>query len=94
MLADLQMSEEQYADAVAIFFFGYITFEIPSNLVMTKMDANVWIARIMIGWGICSCCLAAVTSYTGLLIVRCVLGAMEAGFFPGRYNLLPNLNSL
>jgi sugar phosphate permease len=81
--ADLDMSENDYSLAASIFFVGYILCELPSNLMLQRVQARVWIARILISWGAVTCAMAAVTSKTGLIALRLLLGACEAGFFPG-----------
>jgi ACS family tartrate transporter-like MFS transporter len=83
MNKDLGFSAYIYGWGAGIFFFGYFLFEIPSNLILEKVGARVWIARIMITWGIISGLTALVTGTTSFLIVRFLLGAAEAGFFPG-----------
>jgi MFS transporter, ACS family, tartrate transporter len=83
MNKDLGFSAYIYGWAAGIFFFGYFLFEIPSNLVLERVGARIWIARIMITWGIISGLTAFVTGTTSFLIVRFLLGAAEAGFFPG-----------
>ena len=83
MNQDLGFSAYIYGWGAGIFFFGYFLFEIPSNLILEKVGARVWIARIMITWGIISGLTAFVTGPTSFLIIRFLLGAAEAGFFPG-----------
>jgi MFS transporter, ACS family, tartrate transporter len=83
MNKDLGFSAYLYGWGAGIFFFGYFLFEIPSNLILEKIGARIWIARIMITWGIISGIMAFVTGATSFLIVRFLLGAAEAGFFPG-----------
>jgi len=83
MNRDLGFSAYIYGWGAGIFFFGYFLFEIPSNLILEKIGARIWIARIMITWGIISALTAFVTGPTSFLIVRFLLGAAEAGFFPG-----------
>ncbi|WP_298252369.1 MFS transporter [Bradyrhizobium sp.] len=83
MNKDLGISAYLYGWGAGIFFFGYFLFEIPSNLILEKIGARIWIARIMITWGIISGLTALVTGSTSFLIVRFLLGAAEAGFFPG-----------
>src|SRR5260370_38562642 len=63
-------------------FWGYCLFEIPSNIVLEKIGARVWIARIMITWGLFSCATAFVTGAIGFATIRFFLGVCEAGFFP------------
>jgi ACS family tartrate transporter-like MFS transporter len=83
MNKDLGFSAYIYGWGAGIFFFGYFLFEIPSNLILEKIGARIWIARIMITWGIISGLTALITGTTSFLIVRFLLGAAEAGFFPG-----------
>jgi ACS family tartrate transporter-like MFS transporter len=83
MNKDLGFSAYLYGWGAGIFFFGYFLFEIPSNLILEKIGARIWIARIMITWGIISGLTALVTGPTSFLIIRFLLGAAEAGFFPG-----------
>ncbi len=83
MNKDLGFTAYIYGWGAGIFFFGYFLFEIPSNLILEKIGARIWIARIMITWGIISGLTALVTGATSFLIIRFLLGAAEAGFFPG-----------
>lgn len=83
MLSDLQFSEAAYGLGAGLFFVGYILFEVPSNLILEKVGAKVWIARIMITWGLLSACTMFVTTTTEFYIIRFLLGAAEAGFLPG-----------
>jgi MFS transporter, ACS family, tartrate transporter len=83
MNKDLGLTAYLYGWGAGIFFFGYFLFEIPSNLILEKIGARIWIARIMITWGIISALTALVTGSTSFLTIRFLLGAAEAGFFPG-----------
>jgi ACS family tartrate transporter-like MFS transporter len=83
MRGDLDMSAAVYGFAVGTFYWGYFLFEVPSNVIMEKVGARVWIARIMITWGILAGATAAVTGSTSFGVVRFFLGVAEAGFFPG-----------
>ncbi|MCM3654812.1 MFS transporter [Metabacillus litoralis] len=83
MNADLSLSAEVFGLLSGVFFIGYFLFEIPSNLIMHKVGAKIWIARIMITWGIITIFTAFVQSVTHLYIARFLLGVAEAGFFPG-----------
>jgi MFS transporter, ACS family, tartrate transporter len=83
MNKDLGFSAYIYGWGAGIFFFSYFLFEIPSNLILEKVGARIWIARIMITWGIISGLTAFVTGTTSFMVVRFLLGAAEAGFFPG-----------
>lgn len=83
MVADLGFSTATYGFGAGIFFVGYFLFEVPSNLIMVKVGARLWIARIMVVWGLVSLSMAFVHSATGFYVLRFFLGASEAGFFPG-----------
>jgi len=81
--ADLGISTAAYALGASIFFIGYAIFEIPSNLIMHKVGAKFWMARIMVTWGLISAAMCFVTNDISLYVVRFLLGVAEAGFFPG-----------
>ena len=83
MLGDLHLSEAVYGLGAGIFFIGYFLFEVPSNLLLHKIGARVCIARIMFLWGIVSSCMMFVSSPWAFYLLRFLLGAAEAGFFPG-----------
>ncbi|MBB3008549.1 MFS transporter [Cupriavidus alkaliphilus] len=83
MLNDLQFSETVYGLGAGIFFIGYFLFEVPSNVILHKVGARVWIARIMITWGAISAAMMFVTTPTMFYVLRFLLGIAEAGFFPG-----------
>ena len=83
MRGDLGMSATAYGFAVGTFYWGYFLFEVPSNVVLEKIGARIWIARIMITWGILAGATAAVTGANSFAVVRFLLGSAEAGFFPG-----------
>jgi MFS transporter, ACS family, tartrate transporter len=83
MNKELAISSQQYGLLFGIFFFGYFLFEIPSNLLLHKIGARVWIARILISWGIVAMLTGFVRSVHQLYVVRFVLGLAEAGYFPG-----------
>jgi len=77
------MSAGDFGFAVGTFYWAYFLFEVPSNVIMEKVGARIWIARIMITWGLISGLTAFITGSTSFLIIRFLLGAAEAGFFPG-----------
>ncbi|MBA1323786.1 MFS transporter [Pseudomonas plecoglossicida] len=83
MLTDLQFSSAAYGLGAGLFFVGYILFEVPSNLILQRVGAKLWIARIMITWGLLSACTLLVTTTTQFYLVRFLLGVAEAGFLPG-----------
>lgn len=82
MMSDLHLSEAVYGLGAGIFFVGYLLFEVPSNLVMQKVGARLWIARIMVTWGIISAATMFVTTPTSFYLLRFFLGVAEAGFIP------------
>jgi ACS family tartrate transporter-like MFS transporter len=83
MQADLHLSDSQYGFAAGIFFFGYVLFELPSNMALHRIGARRWIARIIISWGIVAACMTFVRGVTSFSVLRLLLGAAEAGFMPG-----------
>jgi len=83
MRGDLNMSATAYGFALGTFYWAYFIFEVPSNVVMEKVGARLWIARIMITWGLLAGATAYVTGSTSFGVIRFLLGAAEAGFFPG-----------
>ena len=83
MNKELALTSEAFGFAAGIFFIGYFLFEVPSNVMMGKYGPRVWIARILISWGIVSVLTAFVQNATQLYILRFLLGVAEAGFFPG-----------
>ncbi len=83
MLEQLGFSETVYGLGAGIFFIGYFLFEVPSNIILHKVGARMWIGRIMITWGILSAAMMFVTSPTMFYVMRFFLGVAEAGFFPG-----------
>lgn len=83
MNADLGFSATVYGWGAGIFFIGYILFEVPSNILMKRFGARIWIARIMVTWGLISACMSLITTPTSFYILRFMLGFAEAGFFPG-----------
>src|SRR6266496_4150625 len=83
MLSDLRFSETVYGLGAGIFFIGYFLFEIPSNIILHRVGARLWIARVMLTWAVISAAMVFVTSATGFYILRFLLGVAEAGFFPG-----------
>jgi ACS family tartrate transporter-like MFS transporter len=83
MQGDLQMSAAAFGFAAGTFYWGYFIFEVPSNVVMEKVGARLWIARIMITWGIFAGLTSLVVGSNSFGVVRFFLGVAEAGFFPG-----------
>ncbi|WDZ95571.1 MFS transporter [Herbaspirillum sp. WKF16] len=83
MSVDLGFSETVFGLGAGLFFIGYFLFEVPSNILMHKVGARVWIARIMITWGILSAVFMFVETPTQFYVLRFLLGLAEAGFYPG-----------
>jgi len=83
MLADLKFSESVYGLGAGIFFLGYFAFEVPSNIMLHKVGARVWICRVVVTWGIVSALTALVRTPMQFYTARLLLGVAEAGFFPG-----------
>src|SRR5689334_19154864 len=83
MNRDIGLSTSAYAFGAGVFFLTYFVFEIPSNLLLERVGARMWIARIMFTWGVLSAANAFVAGAASLYAVRALLGAAEAGFFPG-----------
>ncbi len=83
MLEDLGFSELVYGFGAGIFFIGYFFFEVPSNIILHKVGARLWIGRIMITWGLISSAMMFVDTPQMFYVMRFMLGVAEAGFFPG-----------
>jgi len=83
MLKDLSLSDAAFATGAGLFFIGYFFFEVPSNVLLKIYGARMWIARIMISWGIISACMIFVKGVWSFYALRVLLGLAEAGFFPG-----------
>ena len=77
------ISEAAFAFAAGIFFIGYAVFELPSNLILHRVGARVWLSRIMVTWGLLAAAMAFVQGDTSFAVLRVLLGIAEAGFFPG-----------
>src|ERR1700754_2817498 len=83
MNKDIGLSPTVYGFGAGIFFWGYFLFEVPSNIILHKIGARIWIARVMITWGMVSAAMAFVQGATSFYVLRFLLGVAEAGFFPG-----------
>ncbi|MEP6491731.1 MAG: MFS transporter [bacterium] len=83
MNRELAITSQQFGLVVGIFFFGYFLFEVPSNLILHRVGARVWIARILFSWGLVAIATGFVRSVPQLYLARFLLGFAEAGFFPG-----------
>jgi ACS family tartrate transporter-like MFS transporter len=83
MNRELALTSEQYGLLSGIFFWGYFLFEVPSNLILHRVGARRWIARILITWGLVAACTGFVQSAAQLYVARFILGVAEAGLYPG-----------
>ncbi|KAM0787530.1 hypothetical protein ACM66B_003601 [Microbotryomycetes sp. NB124-2] len=86
--ADLKMDASDYAVALSVFFITYCLFEVPSNLMLQRFRPTLWIVAITMAWGTVMTLMGVVQSYAGLVVTRLILGATEAGLFPGVVLLL------
>ena len=89
MNRDLGFSATVYGLGSGIFFVSYTLLEVPSNLMLARVGAPLWIGRIMLTWGLVSVAMAFVRDATSFYVLRFLLGAAEAGFFPGIVFYLP-----
>ena len=83
MNADLGLTPTVFGWIAGIFFFGYVVLEVPSNLVLNRVGARLWITRIMVTWGLISAAMIFAQGELSFYVLRLLLGAAEAGFFPG-----------
>ena len=83
MNRDLGLDPAMYGMAAGAFFWGYVLFEVPSNIILERLGARLWIARIMVTWGIVSGINAFATGPYSFMVIRFLLGLAEAGLFPG-----------
>jgi ACS family tartrate transporter-like MFS transporter len=83
MRSDLELKPERFGLGVGLFFVGYFALEVPSNVILSRVGARIWIARIMILWGIVTVGMMFVKGFASLCTLRILLGCAEAGFFPG-----------
>lgn len=80
---DLGIGAAAYGLGAGLFFIGYALFEVPSNILLQKVGARIWLTRIMLTWGLVAACMAFIQNETHFYILRFLLGVAEAGFFPG-----------
>ena len=90
MRGQLGFSDDVFGTGFGIFFIGYFFLQVPSNLALARVGARRWMAAIMVLWGLVSCCMIFVRTVHGFYTLRFVLGAAEAGFFPGIILYLKN----
>src|SRR6202162_998433 len=91
MNKELAITSQQFGFAAGIFFFGYFLFEVPSNLLLHKIGARIWITRILISWGVIATLTGFVHNVHQLYWARFLLGLAEAGYVPGVYLYLTYL---
>ncbi|WP_238350108.1 MFS transporter [Pseudomonas sp. SWRI154] len=80
---DLGIGAAAYGFGAGLFFIGYALFEVPSNILLQRIGARIWLTRIMLTWGLVAACMAFIQNETHFYILRFLLGVAEAGFFPG-----------
>jgi ACS family tartrate transporter-like MFS transporter len=87
MLSDMGLEEDEaeavYALGFGLFYIGYLLFEVPSNIILSRIGARRWIARIMVSWGLITCVMMLIQEPWAFYLLRILLGFAEAGFFPG-----------
>ena len=81
--ADTGLTDAAYAFGAGVFFFGYALFEVPSNMLLYRVGARRWLARIMVTWGLVAACMMFAHTQTTFYVLRFLLGVCEAGFYPG-----------
>jgi MFS family permease len=81
--ADTGIGNAAFAFGAGVFFLSYALFEVPSNLILYRVGARIWLSRIMITWGIVAACMSLINSAESFYVLRFLLGITEAGFFPG-----------
>lgn len=87
-MQDLDLTTSQYGIGAGLFFVGYSTFQIPSQMILRVVGAPIWLSIIVTTWGITASCMAAVKNEISFYFVRLVLGFAEAGSFPGHWYYL------
>ncbi|KAJ5749374.1 vitamin H transporter [Penicillium nucicola] len=83
MEIDLNLTSNQYSTALVVFFVGYVIFEVPSNLVLSRSRPSIFLPAIMVTWGALTCMMAAIKEFKHLVALRVIIGCVEAGFAPG-----------
>ncbi|OQD89590.1 hypothetical protein PENANT_c002G09146 [Penicillium antarcticum] len=83
MESDLNLTSSQYSTALLVFFVGYVVFEVPSNLVLSRSRPSIFLPAIMVTWGVLTCVMAAIKDFKHLVALRVIIGCVEAGFAPG-----------
>ncbi|KAG2233444.1 hypothetical protein INT48_008850 [Thamnidium elegans] len=83
LVEDLNMTQAEYKWALSIFYFSYVIFDLPSNIIMRRWRPSYWLAILMFLWGVVATVMAASTNFAGIAVSRFFIGVFEAGFFPG-----------
>ncbi|KAJ3830758.1 major facilitator superfamily domain-containing protein [Lentinula raphanica] len=83
LATDLDLSAPAYNTSLALYFVAYVIFEVPSNIILKRFDPQLWLPTLTLVWGIVTVCQGLVTNQAGLFGIRFLLGATEAGLFPG-----------
>ncbi|KAJ5459529.1 uncharacterized protein N7458_001081 [Penicillium daleae] len=83
MQTDLNLTSNQYSVALVVFFVGYVVFEVPSNLVLGRTRPSIFLPSIMVVWGTLTCLMAVIKDFKHLVVLRVLIGCVEAGFAPG-----------
>ncbi|KAJ5861898.1 vitamin H transporter [Penicillium soppii] len=83
METDLNLTSNQYSTALVVFFVGYVVFEVPSNLILSRSRPSIFLPTIMIIWGALTCIMGAIQDFKHLVVLRVIIGCVEAGFAPG-----------
>lgn len=83
LIEDLNLTTSQFQWCLSIFYFGYVLFDVPSNIILRRWRASYWLAILTGLWGMVAMAMAGVKNFPGLIISRLILGVLEAGFFPG-----------
>lgn len=83
LITDLHLSSSGYNNALAVYFVAYVLSEVPSNIILKRFDPQYWLPTLTLSWGLATIGQGLITNQAGLFGIRCLLGATEAGFFPG-----------
>ncbi|KAJ5119215.1 hypothetical protein N7526_010852 [Penicillium atrosanguineum] len=83
METDLKLNSNDYSIALVVFFVGYVAFEVPSNLILGRTRPSLFLPGIMVIWGLLTCLMAVIKDFKHLIVLRVIIGCVEAGFAPG-----------
>jgi sugar phosphate permease len=87
MASDLKLTSIQYSISLAVFFVSYVVFEVPFNLILSRSRPSILLPFMMILWGVVTCSMALIRSYRQLVVLRLMVGMLEASFAPGILHL-------